>query len=90
MSTPAGRIINRFSQVRRAMSYQVRTMQIPRFSIQDIFTIDFEWPLNLLDGLAVIVMLSKVPFSFILRPSTKSFHLVGTLVFIFIPVREFV
>ncbi|KZT65538.1 P-loop containing nucleoside triphosphate hydrolase protein [Daedalea quercina L-15889] len=37
MSTPAGRIINRFSQ--------------------DIFLIDFEWPVNLLDAVATLVVL---------------------------------
>ncbi|EPS93155.1 hypothetical protein FOMPIDRAFT_1056220 [Fomitopsis schrenkii] len=49
MSTPAGRIINRFSQ--------------------DVFMIDFEWPVNLLDGLATIVMLiGTLVFIFIPTP----------------------
>ncbi|TFY69692.1 hypothetical protein EVJ58_g284 [Rhodofomes roseus] len=49
MSTPAGRIINRFSQ--------------------DIFMIDFEWPINLLDALSIFVMLvGTLVFIFIPTP----------------------
>ncbi|KAH9920611.1 P-loop containing nucleoside triphosphate hydrolase protein [Fomitopsis serialis] len=49
MSTPAGRIINRFSQ--------------------DIFLIDFEWPVNLLDALAIVLLLiGTLIFIFIPTP----------------------
>lgn len=48
--------------------------------------IDFEWPVNLLDALAIIVTLGKVLLPLPYARQLKSLHTVGTLVFIFIPV----
>lgn len=50
--------------------------------------IDFEWPVNLLDALAIIVTLGKVLLSLSYALPLRSRYAVGTLVFIFIPVRK--
>ena len=49
--------------------------------------IDFEWPVNLLDALAIMVMLSELLLPASCHHRLTLYHAVGTLVFIFIPVR---